>query len=258
MKTIISIVSLGLVLIIPGLSSEREVFNAGKKQELLSSAAAYALEAEDVQLLNALKKAGWDPSEKLGQMPDQDLYLRYTPLTFATLVGAEGGVRWLLESCGLSPNSRDGDLNRPIDVLMRGQIHNDDFSPDKKEIEVLLTLLQLKTQPEEAGALEELTRSVIRKFGQAQYSIKSLNDAPPIDLWQQFEKTLETTAALEGRVTDKKRPVVILKVKWDKVAVDEYRFSVSSGDDGWGGGVGGVIYHKHGYWLTKDEKFWDS
>lgn len=258
MKTIISIVLLGLGLIIPVLSVEREVFNAGKKQELLSSAAAYALEAEDIQLLNALKKAGWDTSKNLGQMPDQDVCLKFTALTFSTLIGAEGSVRWLLESCGLSPDSRDGNLRRPIDVLIERQISNDALSITKDDFEVFLQLLQRKNQAEESGALEELTCSVIGKFGQAQYSIKSINNAPPPDEWQQFEKTLETTKALADPATDERRPVVKLQVKWDKVAVDEYRFSVSSGNDGWGGGVGGVIYHKHGYWLTKDTKYWDG
>ncbi len=265
MKTIISIVSLGLGLIIPGISSEREVFNAGKKQELLSSTAAYALEAEDVQLLDALKKAGWDPSKKLGQMPDQDLYLNYTPLTFSTLVGAQGGVRWLLESCGLSPDSRDGNLDRPIDVLLRDANRtNDAFSPTEDEINKLLPLLERKSQPKEEQAIEETCVSVVGKFGSAHYTLQSVNGAPAPDLWRQYGKDLEKIYALEERSQEdvgeeRKQPKnVTLKVRWDKVAVDEYRFSVSSGDNGWGGGVSGVIYHKYGYWLTKGIKYWDS
>ncbi len=259
MKTIISIVLLGLRLIIPGLSAEREVFNAGKKQELLSSAAAYALEAEDTQLLDALKKAGWNPSKNLGQMPDQDVYFKFSPLTFSTLLGAEGSVRWLLESCGLSLDSRDGFLERPIDVLIQRQMSDDALALDKKEVEVFLRLLERNTKPEEAGALEELAFRVIDKWGHASYSIKSLNDAPPLDMWKQFEKTLEGTAALKDRGAAKKRPDTTLRVTWHKLAGDEYQFSVSSGEGEWGGGgVSGVIYHRYGYWLTKDEKYWDS
>lgn len=133
MKMFILIVSLGLGLIIPGLSAEREAYNAGKKQELLSSAAAYALEAGDTHLLDALKNAGWDSSKNLGQMPDQETYIKSTPLTFSTLVGAEGGVRWLLESCGLSRDSRDGNLYRPIDVLLKAQNSGDALSLSKEE-----------------------------------------------------------------------------------------------------------------------------
>lgn len=265
MKTIISIVALGLGLIIPGISSGREVFNAGKKQELLSTTAAYALEAEDVQLLDALKKAGWDPTKKLGQMPDQDLYLKCTPLTFSTLVGAEGGVRWLLESCGLSPYSRDGNLDRPIDVLLRDANRTKDaFSPTEDEIKKLLPLLERKSQPEEEQAIEETCVSVVGKFGSAHYTLQSVNGAPAPELWRQYGKSLEKTYALEDRSEEnvgeeKKQPKnVSLKVRWDKISPGEYRFSFSKDDHGWGGGVSGTVYHKYGYWLTKDVKNWDS
>ena len=246
-------------MVVPSLSSEREVFNAGKKQELLSASAAYALEAEDIQMLRALKKAGWDASKQLGQMPDQDLHLKLTPLTFSTLLGAEESVRWLLETCGLSRDSRDGNLDRPIDVLVLIQTPGYGFAPDKKKIEGLQQLLHRETQPEEAGAMEELTGSVISKFGKAQHSIKSVNDAPPSDTWKQLEKALEQTSDLEDREQENKREGVILRVKWDQIAKDEYRFSVVSGGEEWGGGgVSGVIYHKFGYWMTKDVKYWDS
>lgn len=259
----------GMIALMSGvsLSQDRVMYNAGSKQDLLSPAAAYAIEEGDVEMLNLLKRAGWDASKSQGYMPN-GLYHRFTPITYAALLRNEKSIAWLVSDGGILPNSRDGNLQRAIDIIVdrkgwQGEV-DQDFN---------LNIISLDVPAKESDALEELTSKIVPKFGLGNYTLKKVNNELPgkrfemlgrhlsaMKLLHSDQKALQGKRDLELGTESKVAPKDInIYIKWNKVDHESYEFSVVDSDGGLsGGGVSGIIYFMHGYWLTKDLKVWDT
>jgi hypothetical protein len=228
-----------------------------RNQNRLAVAASFAIESNNVELLMALKKSGWDPSLILGKTLDE-FDNRMTPLNHAVLFGAVKSLSWLLESCELDKESRDEYYRRPIDILM--DVQSDPRSQElfeENEIPSMLKILQRENDPLETDAIKEISFSVFPKFGPSQYSITSVNDEPAQDIWNHFVLQLNQLS-MEHPDKQDELPEHRLLIRWEKAGDTEYQFHISHDNHGWGGGVSGKIRHEFGYWIPRDLQFWDS
>lgn len=243
------------------LSQARDLYNAGKKQELLAPAAAYALEEQDIQLLESLKKANWDASLIMGQMPADGIFYPYTPLTYSALLLSSKSLSWLIYKCDLSLEDRDGNLRRAIDVILER---------DPTLYGEVLNVVKRDMEPVEADALEELASNVYGKFSNSKNKLATVNGESPGKLWKNFDAHLQKMEfILSQRRTLEQRgrggygnnvvKAKNLHVKWKSIGEHIYEYTIVSSTGDWGsGGISGKIYFRYGYWLTKDQESWDS
>lgn len=231
------------------LAEERGVLNAGKRQDLLAPAAAMALEEENIKLLGTLKDSGWNPALVLGAMPDKDIEIECNPLTYACLLNKVKSLDWLVRQCGLSLDSRDGNLHRPIDILLENEVNSKDA----------LLLIGRKGAPKESDALEELACVVIRKFGSA-CDLELVNGSKPDGVWNGFDASMAKIAAIVADDTKGQAPSkpVPISIEWKKINEHHYEFSIGRSSNSWGAGARGEMDLKYGFWVLKNVKFFDS
>ncbi len=262
---------LGVALLLStgiGRSQDRVIYTAGKKQELLAPAASFAIEDENIALLDALKKAGWDPSLPIGKVPGELEFISFTPMTMATLGRSEKVLRWLIQEGKVSLDNRDAFLERAIDRISSKE---DLDERDLNEVNAVMRLLERDVKPQFTEAMDELACNAVSKFGNGRYRLIQVNGAAPAGEWLKFdesfsrfqklanartEERLDKTSGVEDSPEDAEpKP---LRVTWEETDDGGFRFLVADANTDWGGGTSGVIYFKHGYWLTKDRKSFDG
>lgn len=261
----------------------RTGYTAGNKQELLSPAAAYAIEVQDISLLESLRSAGWNPSLPLGRMPDSPYNVKSTPLTLATLCEKEKSLAWLVYTCKVPPETRDNSGMRGIDwaTFDVGVEERDVFGKERTINVAIVNLLKREVQPIENEALTELAYNISRKSG-GRMRLYSVNGEKPGASWKGFDELLKVAQAeeklrnipVESRQENTKTETALknqdsseaqeesiddLVVEWTRVDETTYKFDFSTSRQAMsGGGMSGRIYFKYGYWLSKIEKAWDS
>ena len=273
MKNLLLWVLFQLILSVVCCAEERTNYAAGIKHDLLSAAAAYAIEEDDILLLKQLRSSGWNPNLILGRMPGQNNSLRYTPLTFAALCEAKKSIAWLLDTCKVSLDARDSYNERAIDVAIGKKLRDD---------HPIFNLLKRDLQRKEKDALAELACLICDKSLDPM-KLHHVNGGMPGTLWDQFDELLvkvraETVLQNEepaGLIPDKSNPEARqkkndtsgakasepdnLNIQWNQIGEDTYEFKFSTSDQPMsGGGMSGRIYFKFGYWLCEIKKTWDS
>ncbi|WP_411825490.1 hypothetical protein [Luteolibacter sp. AS25] len=254
----------------PSVAKERrDNFTAGDRQELLSPTAALAIEEQDIQLLEHLHPAGWNPSAPLGRMPDPRNNMKLTPLTLAVTGGKERSLHWLLNTCKVSAEARDLYGMRGIDWMTSEiEFGDDDSSPDL----AIVNLLKRDARPVEKDALSQLIHNISQKSGHAM-RLHSVNDEKPGAIWDNFEEALsmeqreerERNAPNDSEDTDQNleekttKAVDDLTIQWTRIDDNAFKFSFTTSSHAMsGGGMSGHIYIKYGYWLSSVENSWDN
>lgn len=243
----------------PAEESGHITMHLGERQDLLSPAAAYAIEKGDLRLLKSLRTAGWDPSLP---MRFHVITRDRIPLTYAAEFGQLEITRWLIETCGISPGARDGSNDRAIEATMDFERQEIDESCTK-----VVEYLKRDGQPTEAGAIRELACSFPWP---GRFNI-TINRAPPDKEFTSFPKWLKEEALRSERYhsyvlefdklgkdaqanevpqSDEPRK---LEVDWEKVNDREYQFLIATES----GGSNGVIRFRFGYWITTVKESWD-
>jgi len=252
MKITTLLVILQVFISLCGSAGEKSVYSAGLKQELLSPDAALAIEGQDIDLLERILAAGWDPTLPLGRMPDPNNRIKYTPLTFSTVNRAEKSMAWLLTTCKVSLDAMDIYQRRAIDVAIDSKVPDD---------HAVINLLKRDIPANESDALAELAYKINWKSGR-RMKLQNVNDKKPDALWRKFDERIlriqinvqqmntlisgsdapevEQTklAAMETNTEE----VDNLNIKWKRIDETTYKFSFITSDKSMsGGGMSGLI-----------------
>ena len=230
-----------------------------------------AIQTENIELLRALKSAGWDPNLDLITIDPAWSIGNDTPLTLAARCEAPKSIKWLLIDCEVSLEKKNLLDQKAIDIAI------------ERENDVCLQILTKKVEPREADAVIEMLDVVLRK-SMNKLKLKEVNDKAPDASWKGLDDTLRRkrlekleripvgTADGVAEAVKKAREILekdrkgqeeeksLIIEKWHRVndKCYEFRFCTSEHPLSGGGAEGRLLFNKYGYWTVEDVHFWDS
>jgi len=266
-RLILLILPIFFASIIMGQQEEVD-FASGSSAVILSSAAALSIERDDIDLLIALQKAGWNNHQVL-RGGKTFLWHERSPLHWAVLMRSELAVKWLLQE-GANRFEKDKFGALPIEYIL------EPILPHEKRI---CELLAVDSDHNEKLALNVLRNTVKRKIGITDMVVfikvegepankewlgcfrglvDSVYDSNFMEIGEWYEAEKDRQSSYRHTKTNK-LGLLLDVTKWEKKSKNKYLFSFncSSGTLS-GGGMSGKIVNYYGYWIAVVEKSWDS
>jgi len=238
-----------------GEDAKEKRLRSGLRHNLLSPAVAYAIETNDIQMLEMFGNRNWDFSMDLS-VPDgaqHTIWEGRPPLWYAIFLRSAKSVEWLLKFGKVSVDDVSDQGSRPADLL----IYKERTKAEQALLSEIIDAVKKDRDGGEPNAIREFFRHISDLRNRSKSPILvSINKIPAQEDW--LQKLMPYAEVKPGVVPAADFSRSYLDISWKK---DEngrfycgynYRYGLS------GHGLNGKIFSRYGFWYLRVDNSWES